>query len=67
MCRRVHSTSRVTALQTLLVGLCVGVQLWGKRVQMRLGHPRDGGWLLPWLAENHRAKALRWFTDLRPR
>ncbi len=54
-------------VQTLLVGLCIGLQLWARRLQKRLGHPRDGGWLLPWLADARRARALRWSTNLRPR
>ena len=54
-------------VQTLLVALCVGLQLGARRLQMRLGQPRAGGWLLPWLADARRAKALRWVTNLRPR
>lgn len=47
--------------------LCMALQLGARRLAHGLGHPRDGGWLLPALPERRRARWLLWATNLRAR
>lgn len=53
--------------QIALVALCAVIQLTARYAQHHLGHPRDGGWKLPWLSDERRLRLLRWIRDLRPR
>ena len=51
----------------VLLALCVAVNQAAAWLQRGLGHPRDGGWLLPRLSDSRRAWWLDWATNLRSR
>lgn len=55
------------AIPVILLGLCTAINFWATWLEKGLGHPRNGGWLLPTVSDKRREWWLQWAGKLRSR